>query len=205
MKKFLSQLKTYFFRGLLAIIPIALSFFAVRFLYLAIDKKIMVMIERLIGVRIPGLGILLLTLSLCLLGLIASNVIGKQVFHLLERISSRIPLIRTTYQVGKQLASVLSLPEQNLFKRVVLVDYLKPGIWTIGFVTATITDQNTNETLLKVFIPTPPNPTSGTMVVVKESEARDPGWTIEQALKTVISGGIIGPSEIKKGFGKYLK
>ena len=78
------------------------------------------------------------------------------------------------------------------------MDYLKPGIWTIGFVTGTIIDkQNDNVTLLKVFVPTPPNPTSGTMVVVKESETRDPGWTIEEAIKAVISGGIIGPTEIK--------
>ena len=85
-----------------------------------------------------------------------------------------------------------------MFKRAVLVDYLKPGIWTIGFVTGTIHDHQHPQTkLLKVFVPTPPNPTSGTMVVVRESETRDPGWSIEDALKTVISGGIIGPKEIR--------
>lgn len=111
---------------------------------------------------------------------------------------SRIPLINTTYQIGKQLSDTLALPEKHVFRKVVLVDYLKPGIWTIGFVTGTVIDRkNNNEKLLKVFVPTPPNPTSGTMVVVKESETRDPGWTVEEAMKAVISGGIIGPSEIK--------
>jgi uncharacterized membrane protein len=85
-----------------------------------------------------------------------------------------------------------------VFKRAVLVDYLKPGIWTIGFVTGKVIDRkNNDEVLLKVFVPTPPNPTSGTMVVVKESETRDPGWTIEEAIRAVVSGGIIGPTEIK--------
>ena len=85
-----------------------------------------------------------------------------------------------------------------MFKRAVLVEYLKPGMWTIGFVTGVVIDRkNSDEKLLKVFVPTPPSPTSGTMVVVRESQTRDPGWSIEEAMKTVISGGIIGPTDIK--------
>jgi uncharacterized membrane protein len=71
-------------------------------------------------------------------------------------------------------------------------------MWTIGFVTGTIIDkENSDETVLKFFVPTPPNPASGTVVVVKESQTRDPGWTIEEALKSVISAGVIGPTEIR--------
>jgi len=152
----------------------------------------------LIGFKIPGLGILLVAIVLFLVGWLASRMVGRQLFHWLERIMSRIPLINTTYQIGKQLSDTLSLPEKHVFRKVVLVDYLKPGIWTIGFVTGSVIDRkNNNEKLLKVFVPTPPNPTSGTMVVVKESETRDPGWTVEEAMKAVISGGIIGPTEIK--------
>lgn len=199
MKRFWSHTKTYIFRGLLAIIPIALTVFAIQFLYFFIDKKVMSMVDQIIGFSIPGLGILLVLVVLYLLGFVASNVVGKEIFHLIERITKKIPIIKTTYQAGKQLALALSLPEQQVFKRVVLVDYLMPGIWTIGFVTGTIIDKkNHDQILLKVFVPTPPNPTSGTMVVVKESQTRDPGWTIEEALKAVISGGIIGPTEIRK-------
>lgn len=80
-------------------------------------------------------------------------------------------------------AEVLSLPEKQACKRAVLVNYHKPGIWTEGFVTGKIIDRrNNNKVLLQVFVPTPPNPTSGTMVVVREAETRDPGWTIEQAV-----------------------
>lgn len=125
-------------------------------------------------------------------------MVGKQILGFFERIANRIPLIKTTYRVEKQLGVNLSLPEKEIFKRAVLVEYLKPGIWTIGFVTGEIIDRKSNdERLLKVFIPTPPNPTSGTMVVVRESQTRVPGWSTEEALEAVISGGIIGPSEFR--------
>jgi len=100
--------------------------------------------------------------------------------------------------VGQRLGSTLSLPEKQVFKHAVLVEYLRSDIWTIGFVTGTVIDKrNKDERLLKVFVPTPPNPTSGTMIVVKESQTRDPGWSIEEALNAVLSGGIIGPEELR--------
>ena len=198
MKGIFKHLKSYIFRGLLAVIPLGLTAFAVKILYTTIDKRITGLIEEIIGFSFPGLGVLLLVALLYFLGLIVSNVMGRQIFGLLDRIANRIPLVKTTYNVGRQLSSTFSLPEKQVFRRAVLVEYLKPGIWTIGFVTGTIVDKSNNdELLLKVFIPTPPNPISGTMVVVKESQTRDPGWSIDQALKAVISGGIIGPAEIR--------
>ena len=198
MKTLLKHLKTYILRGLLAIIPLALTAFAVNLLYTVIDKRITGVVEKFIGFSFPGLGFILLLVVLYLLGLIVSNVVGRQIFRLVGGIAKRIPLVKTTYNVGRQLSSTLSLPEKQVFKRAVLVEYLKPGMWTIGFVTGTLIDQNSNERLLKVFVPMPPNPISGTMIVVRESQTRDPGWTIEEALKAVISGGVISPAEIKK-------
>lgn len=198
MKGLFSHIRTYILRGLLAIIPLSLSFFSVKILYTVIDKRVMLMVEKFFGFTFPGLGVLLVLASLYVLGLVASNVVGKQFFGLIEGIANRIPLVKTTYQVGRQLAASLSLPETQVFKRAVLVEYLKPGIWTIGFVTGRVIDnKDKGETLLKVFVPTPPNPTSGTMVVVKESQTRDPGWSVEEALKSVISAGVIGPTEIR--------
>ena len=134
---------------------------------------------------------------LYILGFVASNVIGKNFFGLLEKISSRIPIIKTVYNVGKQLSLTLSVPEKQVFKRVVLIEFLKPGYWTIGFVTGTVVDRTTGEQLLKVFIPTTPTPMSGCFVLARESNVRDSGWSVEDAMKTIISGGIIGPAEIK--------
>jgi len=198
MKSIFKHLKRYIFRGLLAVIPLGLTAFAIKILYTTIDKRITGLIAEVIGFSFPGLGVLLLVAALYFLGLIVSNVMGRQIFGLLERIANRIPLVKTTYNVGRQLSSSLSLPEKQVFRRAVLAEYLKPGIWTISFVTGTIIDkENNDEVLLKVFIPTPPNPISGTMVVVRQSQTRDPGWSIDEALKAVISGGVIGPAEIR--------
>jgi uncharacterized membrane protein len=198
MKSILKHVRSYIFRGLLAVIPIALTAFAIKILYTTIDKRITVVIEEIIGFSFPGLGVIFLVATLYLLGVVLSNVLGRQIFGLLDRIANRIPLVKTTYNVGKQLSGSLSVPGKQVFKRAVLVEYLKPGIWTIGFVTGMIIDrENNDEVLLKVFVPTPPNPISGTMVIVKESQTRDPGWSIDEALKAVISGGVIGPAEIR--------
>ncbi len=197
MKGVLLHARTYIFRGLLAIIPLGLTYFVLRFLYVTIDKRITAVLERIIGFSIPGLGIMLLLATLYLLGVVASNVLGKQMFGLLERIADRIPLVKTTYHVGKQLAVTLSLPEKHVFERPVLVEYLRPGMWAIGFVTGTVSQREKNgEKLLKVFIPTSPNPTTGLLVVLKASQTREPGWTLEEAMNAVISGGILGPADI---------
>lgn len=198
MKGFFSHIKKYIIRGILAIIPLVLSYFVVRLLYLSIDRRVTGLIDNFIGFAIPGLGIIILLMIFYLIGIIASNFVGKKFFHLIERVSDRIPLVKTAYQVGKQLSSTFLMPERQAFKKVVLVDFLMPGMWTIGFVTGSLIDRkNNNEKMLKIYVPTPPNPTSGTIVIVRESQTRDPGWTIEEGMKAVISGGIIGPGEIR--------
>ena len=198
MRSLLKHLRTYMLRGLLAVIPLALTALAIQVFYETIDKRITRIVEDIIDFSFPGLGVLLLLAALYLLGLIVSNVVGRQIFRLVEGIANRIPLVKTTYNVGRQLTTTLSLPEKQVFKRAVLVEYLKPGMWTIGFVTGTLIDRSNNdEVLLKVFIPTPPNPISGTMIVVRESQTRDPGWSVEEALKAVISGGVLSRTEIR--------
>jgi uncharacterized membrane protein len=122
-------------RGLLAVIPIGLSYLVIRFFYLTIDARITRLIDRRLGFRIPGLGILLVLLVLYLLGLAASNWAGRKAFGLVDLITARIPLIKTVYTLGKQLADALSLPEKGAFKRVVMVEHFRPGVWSVGFVT----------------------------------------------------------------------
>ncbi len=198
MKNFFSHARMYIFRGLLAIIPLGLTIAAIQLIYVMIDKRIIEALAKVIGYRIPGLGILLVLILLYFLGLITSNVLGRRIFHMLEHISNRIPLVKTIYQVGKQISTTLSLPERQVFQKVVLVDFFKPGTKVIGFVTGAMLDRKTQERLLKVFIPTVPNPTSGFLVIMKESETVDPGWSVDEGMKAVISGGIIGPEVIEK-------
>ena len=197
MKNIYRHLQSYVLKGLLALIPIALAVFTINILYVFIDKQIMEIVDRYTGVHIPGLGLLIFIVLLYATGIIASNVIGRRLFNLLETVTGRIPLIKTAYQVGKQLAGTLSLPEKNIFKKPVLIDYFKPGAWVIGFVTGEILDSRTGKKLLKIFIPTVPNPTSGFMVIVGEELVQETSWSVEEAVKMVISLGIIGPESIK--------
>jgi uncharacterized membrane protein len=181
MKKLVAHIKRYIFRGLLAVVPLFLTYLAIKLLYTAIDQRAVGLADRFLGFRFPGLGILLVLVSLYILGLLASNVAGKKLFGLLGRITNHIPLIKTTYKVGQQLGATLSLPEKQIFKKAVLVQYLKPGIGTLGFVTGEVTERKQNdEKLLKVFVSTP-HPTP----------LREP-WSY-----CFMSGGIIGPEEFR--------
>jgi len=198
MKRIVGHITKCLVRGLIVIAPLALSYLAVRFLYTSIDRPIATLAMKLTHIRIPGLGVVVVLFVLYFLGLVGGNVIGRQVLGIFEGVIRRIPGLRAIYKLGKQVGTALSVPEKEAFKRVVLVEYLKPGMWTIGFVTGAMTDRREpqSEKVLKVFVPTPPNPASGTMIVVRESQVRDPGWTLEEGVRTVVSGGIIGPEEI---------
>ena len=192
MKNFLAHTRTYIIRGLLASIPIFFSYLVIKLIYEFIDKKVTNLID--VDRRIPGLGVLLVLIVLYLIGLLTSNVIGRRFFSILEGIFNRIPILKTTYQIGKQVSSSFSLPEKQVFKKVVLVDYFKNGVWGLGFVTGIVNGQN--EKLVKVFIPTVPNPTTGFVILVQESCVRETGWSVEEGMRTIISGGIIGPEQV---------
>lgn len=199
MGNLVKHIRMFIFRGLLASIPFALSIIAVHFFYSSIDQRVLDLIDEQVGIRFPGLGILLLLVVLYVLGFVTSNVIGKRVLGWVERLTSRIPLVKTTYQIGKQVAETFSLPERQVFQKAILVECVKPGIWTVGFVTGKVVDKiNGGEIFLKIYVPTPPNPASGNVLLVREQDTRDPGWTIEEALKMVISAGVIGPKEIRR-------
>jgi len=197
MRGFLKHLRTHIFRGFLAVIPVGLSYLVIRFFYLTVDTRVTGIIERFLGFRIPGLGILLVLIFLYLLGLVASNWLGRKAFSLLDRVTSRIPLIKTIYTLGKQLAEALSVPGKQAFKRAVMIEHFRTGLWSVGFVTGAVVDKGKpEERMVKVFIPTAPNPTTGFMVIVRESQLRDLAWTVPEAMNAIVSGGIVGPEEI---------
>ncbi len=196
MKALFKHIRTFIFRGLLAIVPLVLSFFVIRFLYLAVDQKAANVVEKVVGFRIPGLGIVLVLLILYLAGLAASHWAGKKVFRLIERMMERIPIIKTIYHVGRQFGTALSLPDKQAFKRAVLVEHFRPGVRSVAFVTGEVVDTKSGERLLKLFIPTAPNPTTGFVVMVPPDKVQDLSWTVQEAMNVVISGGIIGPGEL---------
>jgi uncharacterized membrane protein len=196
MKSVFKHLKTFIFRGFLAVIPLALSYVVLKFLYVAVDQRVAPYILRWTGWNIPGLGILLVLLLLYVLGLAASNWSGRMVLGWIERISERIPFVKTIYHLGRQLAQAMSVQGQQSFKRVVMVEHFRPGVWSVAFVTGHMRDKAAGEDLLRLFIPTAPNPTAGFMIAVRASQVRDLDWSVAEAMNSIISGGIIGPTDI---------
>lgn len=199
MKNFITHARSYIFRGLLAIIPILLCGLALYLLYNLIDKKIIGYLNNFIQIRhIPGLGILLVLLCLYFIGLIVGNFLGHQLLKFIESVSKRIPLINTIYSVGKQLSQGLSAADEKkqAFQKAVLIKLDNNGLMVPAFVTGSKIDPRTKEELLFVLIPTAPTPASGFVFVVKASQTLDPGWTVEECLKAIVSVGIITPANI---------
>ncbi len=208
MKKgILKHIQVCIFRGLLAVIPLALTALAILLFYNLVDKKIMELLYKFFNIKqIPGLGILIVTICLYLIGLIVSNFLGRQFFKFLENISERIPFIKAIYAVGKQLSQGLSAAEgqSKAFKKAVLVK-VNPDLWVPGFVMNSKVDPSTGEELLFVLVPTAPTPGSGFIVMAKISQIIDPGWTVEECLKAIVSVGIITPEKLGNFVGENSK
>jgi uncharacterized membrane protein len=198
MRKFFNHFKKFIFRGIITLIPLVLTILIIRFLYFAIDQRVMSIVEDNLGISIPGLGFLILGLLLYLIGVITSSFIGNRIVRTLEFITNKIPLVGKIYNIGQQLTQTFSLPEKQVFKKAVLVEFLREGAWTIGFVTGKIYDENQDCELLKIYVPTPPNPTSGFLLFVREEQVRDPNWSMDTALKITVSCGILTPENIQK-------
>jgi uncharacterized membrane protein len=200
MKKFFIHIGIYILRGLLAIIPIFLCWAAIWLLRKFIDLQVLKFLAQYIDIRqIPGLGIVLLLAFLYIIGLIFSNVLGRQVFMLIDNIAQRIPIIKIIYGVGKQFSETLSVsdPQKQAFKKAIWVQSFNGQGWMLGFITGSIKGP-TGEELLKVFVPSSPHPLTGIVFIIKPSLVTDCGWTVEEALKMVVSIGIISPDDTKK-------
>lgn len=200
MTHFFRHLRLYMFRGLLAVIPLALTFAVFELVYKLIDKRIISFLEQYIDIRhVPGLGIILLLMTFYFIGVIVSSVIGRQLLHGLGSLIERIPFIKFVYQMGKQLSESFSTAsDKQAFQKVLLVNSISQQGWMVGFLTGTIIDNATGEELLRIFMPATHNPLLGYIVLVKADQTRDPGWTVEETVKAMVSVGIIFPAEIKK-------
>ncbi len=193
--KLRTKLKTFFATGLLVILPTVLTVFVLWKLFVFVDS-IRPFIARFIGYDIPGLGVIVTIAVIFLVGMLTANVLGKRVVGWGDSIVGRIPLVRFIYLGIKQLLEALSLGRKNLFREVVLVEYPRKGIYTLGFVSAECRgeiQEATKEELVNVFIFTTPNPTSGMLIMAPKKDVIPLRMSVEEGLKLVISGGIIAP------------
>ena len=185
------QIKRHLIARLLAIVPIALTFWILRFLFRFLDSFTAPILKN-IGIQITGLWIILTLLFIFLLGLFITNVLGRTIFNWGERILTKLPLVNTIYNAVKQITNAFSGKSMKNFKQVIFIQYPRKGLWTMCFVTNQSKNESGDE-FYHVFVPTTPNPTSGVFIVIPQKDAVHPDISVEEGLKSIISGGIIDP------------
>ena len=191
------SIKTRIFAGLLAIVPIAVTFWILKFLFNFLDSLASPFLKK-VGIEIPGLGIILTLLFIFVLGLIITNVLGKTLFNWGEKILAKLPIVNTIYNTIKQITSAFSGSTVKSFQQVIFIQYPREGLWTMCFVTNQSKNEN-GDTFYHVFVPTTPNPTSGVFIVIPKKDAIHPDISVEDGLKAIISGGILDPGNSLSG------
>ena len=200
MKK---KLKQIFLTGLAVTVPIGLTLYILFFLIDIMDSLLKIIPLRfhpdtLLGVHIPGLGAIATVVLIFICGLITASYVGNKIVQSGEDLLYKIPLVRNIYQAIKRFSDTMVMDRRSSFKRVVLVEFPRNGLYTIGFVTGRPNweiKKETGESLISVFVPTTPNPTSGYLIIVPEDELVEVGMSVEEALTYIISVGIVTPAE----------
>lgn len=187
------HLRRMFISGLFALIPIGATIWIVTGLFQWLDALLQPLIVIVVGYAIPGVGFFATVLLVYLLGLVANNVFGKKVLQAWESLIGRIPLIKGLYGGVKQVAEAFGPQSKDQFRDVVLIEFPHPQSFALGFATLAI-DVPDIGACRYVFVPTTPNPTSGYMLVVPTARLRFIDMSVEDGLKLVISGGVVGPS-----------
>ena len=191
------SIKTRIIAGLLAIVPIAVTFWILKFLFTFLDSLASPFLKK-VGIEIPGLGIILTLLFIFVLGLFITNVLGKTLFNWGEKILAKLPIVNTIYNTIKQITSAFSGSTVKSFQQVIFIQYPREGLWTMCFVTNQSKNEN-GDTFYHVFVPTTPNPTSGVFIVIPKKDAIHPDISVEDGLKAIISGGILDPGNSLSG------
>jgi len=203
-----AKLRAYFFTGILVTAPVAMTFYVAYKVILWVDTGVSKLLPPqlrsyydTLPFTIPGLGIIVLILVMTLIGMFAAGFIGKFFIRLGDWIVKRIPLISTVYSLLKKVFETFLSDKTSAFSKVVLLEYPRKGIWILGLV-STDTEGEVKDILkqemVNVFVPTTPNPTSGFLIFMPKKDLVYLDMTVEEALKFIISGGIVSPDEVEK-------
>lgn len=206
----MSSLRRYFISGLLVWLPIWITILALKFLFDILGATLTLLPARyqpdaLFGVHIPGIGVIITLAVILLTGVIVGNFVGKQFVTWGDSLIVRIPLVRTIYTGVKQVLHTLFTPGGQSFRKVLLVEYPRAGMWSLAFQTGDGTPEVAKalneEAMVSIFIPTTPNPTSGFLMMVPRKNVIEMNMSVDQALKFVISLGVVQPGMS----GNYFK
>jgi len=198
----MKRLRRYLVAGILVWLPLGVTFFLLRFLIGLMDQSLRLIPvayrpEEWLGFAIPGLGVILTVIVLLVTGLLAANIVGKSVVGGWEALLERIPIVRSVYSAAKNFAEIVFSDSGKAFKKVLLVEYPRKGIYTITFQTATDIDEiqsRTGEDIIACFVPTTPNPTSGFIIVVPKKDVIELDMEVDEAVKLIMSLGVVVPT-----------
>ncbi|MBV8209143.1 MAG: DUF502 domain-containing protein [Burkholderiaceae bacterium] len=204
------MLKKYLITGLLIWVPLAFTIWVLDLIVSSMDRTLLLLPppwrpEHWLGFPLPGAGLVLSAVVLLLTGMLAANIMGQRIVRWWEGLLSRIPIVRSIYSSVKQVSDTLLAPDGHSFRRAVMVEFPQRGQWAVAFVVGSPSERVASELgegLLVVYVPTAPNPTSGYTLVVKPDEVRDLDMSVDDALKFVISLGVVGantPKAIESG------
>jgi uncharacterized membrane protein len=201
----IGTLRRYLVAGLLVWVPLGVTLLIVAFLVDLMDQTLLllpvsVQPEQVLGFRIPGLGLVLTAIVVLVTGMVVTNLFGKQLFTVGERLLARIPLVRSIYASVKQVTESLFSSGKS-FRKVVLVEYPRRGIWSLAFQTGSGADEisrKTGQEIVNIFIPTTPNPTSGFFLMVPRADVIELDMTVDQGLKMLLSVGVVVPEARKE-------
>lgn len=201
-KSFWGDVRATFFRGFVVIIPLGLTYWFFSSLLNAVDGILSPILDRWIGRKVPGLGFISMMVIILIIGLLSRNLVGKILFTWFENLLKQIPFVRSVYGAIKDLVGAFTIGGKGkTFREVVLVEYPRIGLYTLAFVTNEMQYVAANgQTInfVNVYIPNPPNPTSGVLILVPKEQAVKLNLTIEQGLKLVLSGGIVTPQQLEQ-------
>ncbi len=203
-------LRKYLIAGLLVWLPLAATVVVIKLLIDLRDKAILLFPpewqpETLFGFSIPGFGIVIGVSILILTGAFAANLFGRKLVGFWEAVLGRIPLVRTIYSSVKQVLETLFSSNSESFRRVVLIEYPRKGIWSLGFQTneaLTAAREASGKDLVSIFVPTTPNPTSGFIVMLPTDEITQLDISVEDGFKFIISMGVIVPEGTDTDFSE---
>lgn len=195
------MLKKYFITGLLILVPLAITLWVIHSVIGVMDQSLLLLPaewrpEALLGVYIPGVGTILTLLIILVTGILATNFIGNYVLSASEAILNHIPIVNSIYSSVKQVSDTLFSSEGNAFRTTVLVQYPRPGLWAIAFVTGSPShevQQHLQGEFVNIYVPTTPNPTSGFFLMVPKAEIIELTMSVEVALKHIVSMGVVAP------------
>lgn len=202
----MSYFRKYLIAGLLVWLPLGVTVLVVKLLVDIMDRTVLLLPpawrpDALLGFHIPGIGLLLSLLIILVTGITVANLLGRRMVSLWESLLARIPLVRTIYSAVKQVVETVLSANGRSFRKVVLVEYPRRGMWCLALQTAERLGEvqaKTGAEVVAVFLPTTPNPTSGFVILVPRNDVVELDMTVDDGLKLIISMGVVVPEWPKK-------